>query len=74
MLWLQKHPVVSVPDLKEYNAAFTAGPEIAFHILNSFHVALQSTEYTNIIIDAKFIVFGYSGDAFATRWAAEKCA
>lgn len=64
--YLQKDPVLNIPDYEGSNAAFTVGPQSAFHTLDSIRAALQSTEYTNISSGAKIIMFGYSGGAFAT--------
>ncbi|KAJ6104884.1 hypothetical protein N7486_003573 [Penicillium sp. IBT 16267x] len=70
--YLQKGPVLNIPDYEGSNAACTVGPQSAFHTLDSIRAALQSTDYTNISSDAMVIMFGYSGGAFATELATEK--
>ncbi|KAJ5152106.1 hypothetical protein N7492_010401 [Penicillium capsulatum] len=72
MPFLQKGPILNIPDYEGSNGAFTVGPQSAFQTLDSIRAALQSGEHTNISADANVIMFGYSGGAFATEWATEK--
>jgi triacylglycerol lipase len=76
--YLQHGPVMNIPDYEGSNASFTVGPTSAFQTLDSIRAALKSTEHPDInsaekiSADAKVIMFGYSGGAFATEWATEK--
>lgn len=69
--YLQKGPIMNIPDYEGSNAAFTVGPQSAYQTLDSIRAALDSTKHTNISVDAKVIMFGYSGGAFAIEWATE---
>jgi triacylglycerol lipase len=64
-------PVLNIPDYEGSNAAFTVGPQSAYHTLDSVRAALKSAEYTNVSPEAETILFGYSGGAYATEWASE---
>ncbi|KAJ6008921.1 hypothetical protein N7499_001030 [Penicillium canescens] len=76
--YLRRGPIMNIPDYEGSNATFTVGPTSAFQTLDSIRAALKSIEHPDISPsekispDAKFIMFGYSGGAFATEWATEK--
>ncbi|KAE8142315.1 putative lipase [Aspergillus pseudotamarii] len=69
--WLQQGPVMNIPDYEGINAAFTVGPQSAYHTLDSIRAALNSHDTTGISPSARTVMFGYSGGAFASEWAAE---
>ena len=64
-------PVINIPDYEGSNAAFTLGPQAAYHTLDSIRAALNSQDITGLSSDANTILYGYSGGGFATEWATE---
>lgn len=78
--YLQAGPIMNIPDYEGSNATFTVGPTSAFQTLDSIRAVLNSVDHPDInpsdkiSRDAKVIMFGYSGGAFATEWATEKVA
>lgn len=66
---LQGHPVV-VADTEGPTADFADGPEYGRYTLDSLRAALQSPAAA-LSPTAKIAMFGYSGGAIATEWAAE---
>ncbi|KAF9891220.1 hypothetical protein FE257_004784 [Aspergillus nanangensis] len=69
--YLLRGPILNIPDYEGSNAAFAVGPQSGYQVLDSIRAALSSGPFTNILPDAKAVMFGYSGGAFATEWAAE---
>ncbi|KAJ5326496.1 hypothetical protein MYU51_009989 [Penicillium brevicompactum] len=68
---LEGGPVLNIPDYEGSNAAFTVGPQTAYHTLDSIRAALNSQHITGLSSEAKTILYGYSGGGFATEWATE---
>jgi len=66
---LQGRPVV-VADTEGPDADFASGPEYGRYTLDSLRAALQSPA-AGLSPNAKIAMFGYSGGAIATEWAAE---
>lgn len=60
---------VNVPDYEGPLAAFTAGVQSGHATLDSVRAILNS-EY-GLVSDAKYAMWGYSGGALASEWAAE---
>lgn len=52
-------------------SAFTVGPQAARATLDSIRAVLQSTSFSNISRHARAAMWGYSGGALASEWAAE---
>lgn len=68
---LEGGPVINIPDYEGSNAAFTVGPQSAYHTLDSIRAALNSQHITGLSSEANTILYGYSGGGFATEWATE---
>jgi hypothetical protein len=62
---------VSIPDYEGPRSAFTAGLQAGHATLDSIRAVLASTKLTNVQANAKVALWGYSGGALATGWAAE---
>lgn len=65
---LQGYNVV-IPDTEGQAADFAAGPEYGTNTLDSIRAATRSSA-TGLNSDTKFGLYGYSGGAIATGWAA----
>lgn len=63
--------VVSVPDYEGPSAAYTSGIQAGQATLDSVRAALASGSLTGIDQNAEYQMWGYSGGALATEWAAE---
>lgn len=68
--WLLQGYVVNLPDTQGQQANFAAGPEYGYNTLDSLRAAFSSTRL-NLPKTTKAGLFGYSGGAIATGWAAE---
>jgi hypothetical protein len=68
--YLVKGYTVVVPDTEGQTANFGAGPEYGYNTLDSLRAALNGPQI-GLSRDAKIVMFGYSGGAIATEWAAE---
>jgi hypothetical protein len=62
---------VIVPDIEGQRADFAAGPEYGMNTLYSIRAAFSKESTVGLPDDAKVAMFGYSGGALATEWAAE---
>ncbi|KAI9290325.1 putative secretory lipase [Umbelopsis sp. AD052] len=62
---------VSTPDYEGPNSAFTAGIQAGHATLDSIRAVLKSTNVTNVSGNATVAMWGYSGGALASGWAAE---
>ena len=62
---------VIVPDIEGQRADFAAGPEYGMNTLYSIRAAFSKKSTLDLPDDAKVVMFGYSGGALATEWAAE---
>ncbi|CAM0136328.1 hypothetical protein VKS41_006866 [Umbelopsis sp. WA50703] len=62
---------VSTPDYEGPKSAFTAGIQAGQATLDSIRAVLATTNVTNVQSDAKVALWGYSGGALASGWAAE---
>lgn len=63
--------VVSLPDWEGPNATFVEGRQAGQSTLDSVRAALKSTSITGILPNASYAMWGYSGGALASEWAAE---
>ncbi|TLD07683.1 hypothetical protein PgNI_11084 [Pyricularia grisea] len=61
---------VSVPDFEGPDAAFSAGPQAGHAVIDSVRAVLSFTNLTDPNI-ARYALWGYSGGAFASGFAAE---
>ena len=68
-LLLQGYTVI-VPDTEGQSADFGAGPEYGINTLNSIRAA-TSSPLTGLDASTPVGMFGYSGGAIATDWAAQ---
>jgi hypothetical protein len=68
-LLLQGYTVI-VPDTEGQTADFAAGPEYGMNTLNSIRAA-TSSPLTGLDTSTRIGMFGYSGGAIATDWAAQ---
>ncbi|HEX4064286.1 MAG TPA: lipase family protein [Streptosporangiaceae bacterium] len=68
-LLLQGYTVI-VPDTEGQKADFSAGPEYGINTLNSIRAA-DSSPLTGLSASTPTGMFGYSGGAIATDWAAQ---
>lgn len=68
---LQQGWIVILPDYQGPKAAFLAGKMAGQATLDGIRAALASGDITGIKPDAKVGLWGYSGGAIATGWAAE---
>ncbi|KAE8348818.1 secretory lipase-domain-containing protein [Aspergillus coremiiformis] len=64
-------PVLNIPDYEGWNAAFTVGPQTAYHILDSLRAVFNFKDTIGLEADARAVMFGFSGGAYATEWASE---
>ncbi|KAH8895401.1 lipase 1 [Thozetella sp. PMI_491] len=62
---------LNVPDYEGPNASFTAGVASGHATIDSVRVVLSLKEQFGIDDDAQYAMWGYSGGALATEWAAE---
>ncbi|GAB5593412.1 hypothetical protein Unana1_08312 [Umbelopsis nana] len=62
---------VSTPDYEGPISAFTAGFQAGQATLDSIRAVLSSTNTTNVQANATVAMWGYSGGALASGWAAE---
>jgi hypothetical protein len=63
--------IVNVPDYEGSKAAYTSGLQAGRATLDSVRAALASSQLTGINPDAEYQMWGYSGGALASEWAAE---
>ncbi|MBJ7329425.1 MAG: triacylglycerol lipase [Solirubrobacteraceae bacterium] len=68
--FLLKGYTVVIPDIEGQDANFAAGPEYGYNTLDSLRAAVAS-QAAGIADDARIGLFGYSGGAIGTGWAAE---
>ncbi|MBJ7332514.1 MAG: triacylglycerol lipase, partial [Solirubrobacteraceae bacterium] len=61
---------VAIPDTEGQLAAFAAGPEYGYNTLDGLRAAFNA-KYTRLTDATKVVLFGYSGGAIGTEWAAE---
>lgn len=62
---------VVIPDYEGPQSSFTAGLQAGHATLDSIRAVLTSTNLTNIQQNASVALWGYSGGALASGWAAE---
>ncbi|KAH7014081.1 secretory lipase-domain-containing protein [Microdochium trichocladiopsis] len=63
--------VVSTPDWEGPQSSFIEGFQAAYSTLDSIRAALKSTTFTGVKPSADVQMWGYSGGALASEWAAE---
>jgi hypothetical protein len=63
--------IVNIPDYEGPKAAYTSGIQAGQATLDSVRAVLSSGLLTGISPDAEYQMWGYSGGALATEWAAE---
>lgn len=68
--WLLQGYIVNLPDTQGQQANFAAGPEYGYNTLDSLR-ATFSSKVLNLPATTKAGLYGYSGGAIATGWAAE---
>lgn len=68
--YLEQGWYVVTPDYEGTTAAFTVGLQAAYGTLDSLRATLGSGSLTGISSNAKGFLFGYSGGALASAWAA----
>uniref|UniRef100_A0A0L0NUA5 Triacylglycerol lipase n=1 Tax=Candidozyma auris TaxID=498019 RepID=A0A0L0NUA5_CANAR len=68
---LSKGWYVVVPDYEGPKSAFTMGRQSGHAVLDGIRAALSSGYFTGINRDANVGLYGYSGGALATGWAAQ---
>lgn len=61
---------VAIPDTEGPMADFAAGPEYGYTTLDGLRAAFRA-KYTRMTDATKIVLFGYSGGAIGTGWAAE---
>lgn len=61
---------VAIPDTEGPMADFAAGPEYGYTTLDGLRAAFKA-KYTRMTDATKVVLFGYSGGAIGTEWAAE---
>ncbi|KAB8226952.1 secretory lipase-domain-containing protein [Aspergillus alliaceus] len=64
-------PVLNIPDYEGWNAAFTVGPQTAYHTLDSIRAAFNFKDEIDLQPNARTVLYGFSGGAYATEWASE---
>ncbi|KAF7117675.1 hypothetical protein CNMCM5793_006798 [Aspergillus hiratsukae] len=64
-------PVLNIPDYEGWNAAFTVGPQTAYQVLDSIRAAFNFKDKIGLQPDARTVLYGFSGGAYATEWASE---
>ena len=62
---------VIIPDIEGQRADFAAGPECGLNTLYSIRAAFSKKSTLDLPNDARVAMFGYSGGALGTEWAAE---
>ncbi|CAK7266433.1 hypothetical protein SEPCBS57363_002085 [Sporothrix epigloea] len=68
---LGKGRFVNVPDFEGNNASFTAGVLSGHVTLDSIRAVLNGAKRFGLPADTKYAMWGYSGGALASEWAAE---
>jgi hypothetical protein len=63
--------IVNSPDWEGPKSTFIAGKQAGYATLDSIRAALSSGKTTSVSSDAKVQMWGYSGGALASEWAAE---
>lgn len=63
--------IVNTPDWEGPKSTFVAGLQAGYATLDSIRAALASGSTTSVSSDAKVQMWGYSGGALASEWAAE---
>ncbi|KAF4185822.1 hypothetical protein CNMCM7927_006247 [Aspergillus lentulus] len=63
--------VLNIPDYEGWNAAFTVGPQTAYDVLDSIRGAFNFKDKIGLQPDARTVLYGFSGGAYATEWASE---
>lgn len=62
---------VNVPDYEGPLASFTAGVISGHTTIDSIRAAFNANETLGLDVDARYALWGYSGGALASEWAAE---
>ncbi|KAI7787343.1 hypothetical protein LA080_016418 [Diaporthe eres] len=62
---------VNVPDYEGPLASFTAGVQSGHATIDSIRAAFNANETLSLDINARYAMWGYSGGALASEWAAE---
>lgn len=62
---------VNVPDYEGPLASFTAGVMSGHATIDSIRAAFNANETLGLDVDARYAMWGYSGGALASEWAAE---
>lgn len=62
---------VNVPDYEGPLASFTAGVQSGHATIDSIRAAFNANETLGLDVDARYALWGYSGGALASEWAAE---
>ncbi|CAK9440077.1 uncharacterized protein LODBEIA_P41770 [Lodderomyces beijingensis] len=70
VLALRKGYYVLVPDYEGPKSVFTAARQAGYGTLDAIRAALQSESFTGISKNAKVAMWGFSGGAIASGWAA----
>lgn len=68
---LNKGWVINMPDYEGPKASFLAGVNSGHAVLDSVRAVLASKHLLNLDKDVRYALYGYSGGAFASEWAAE---
>lgn len=68
---LERGWYVNIPDYQGPMSSFTCGLQSGQATLDSIRAVLASTHVTNVHADARVALWGYSGGALASGWAAE---
>lgn len=63
--------IVNTPDWEGPKSTFVAGLQAGYATLDGVRAALSSGSLTSVSSDAKVQMWGYSGGALASEWAAE---
>ncbi|KAE8376944.1 secretory lipase-domain-containing protein [Aspergillus bertholletiae] len=64
-------PILNIPDYEGWDAAFTVGPQSAYHTLDSIRAVFNFRDKIDLEEDARTVMYGFSGGAYATEWASE---
>lgn len=62
---------VNVPDYEGPLASFTAGVQSGHATIDSIRAAFNANETLGLDVNARYAMWGYSGGALASEWAAE---
>lgn len=62
---------VNVPDYEGPLASFTAGVQSGHATIDSIRAAFNANKTLGLDVDARYALWGYSGGALASEWAAE---